>query len=121
MNAANKSPLLRNSFKLLLSSLQAKDTRATITCAGEAGFALEPTTVQDQGRIIAALAQLRPGATNFQIATPVGASLALKGIGNAPTENRFPTAVVAFGQLLRWGLYTQDYDYADVSELAHGA
>jgi hypothetical protein len=89
MNAANKSPLLRNSFKLLLSSLQPKDTIAIVICASQARFVLEPTAVQDQGKIIAALAQLRPGATNFQIATPVGASLALKGIGNAPAENRF--------------------------------
>ncbi len=63
MNAANKLPLLRNSFKLLLSTLRGDDTIAIVTYAGSAGTVLEPTPVSDKNRIIAALDQLRSGGS----------------------------------------------------------
>lgn len=63
MNAPNKLPLLRNSFKLLLSTLRPDDTIAIVTYAGSAGTVLEPTPVQDSNRIIAALDQLRSGGS----------------------------------------------------------
>ena len=63
MNAPNKLPLLRNSFKLLLSTLRADDTIAIVTYAGSVGTVLEPTPVRDKNRIIAALDQLRSGGS----------------------------------------------------------
>lgn len=52
MNAANKLPLLKNSMKLLLDSLQGDDTVAIVTYAGTSGVALEPTKVSDKAKII---------------------------------------------------------------------
>jgi Ca-activated chloride channel family protein len=63
MNAANKLPLLRNSFKLLLSSLNPSDTIAIVTYAGSAGTVLEPTPVADKHKIIASLDRLRSGGS----------------------------------------------------------
>ena len=63
MNAPNKLPLLRNSFKLLLSTLHPDDTIAIVTYAGSAGTVLEPTVVQDKQKIIAALDRLRSGGS----------------------------------------------------------
>ncbi len=63
MNAPNKLPLLRNSFKLLLSTLHADDTIAIVTYAGSAGTVLQPTPVRDKAKIVAALDRLRSGGS----------------------------------------------------------
>ena len=63
MNAPNKLPLLRNSFKLLLSSLHPDDTVAIVTYAGRAGTVLEPTRVRNLGKIYHALDRLRSGGS----------------------------------------------------------
>ncbi|MEM9332907.1 MAG: VWA domain-containing protein [Pseudomonadota bacterium] len=61
MNAPNKLPLLRNSFKLLLSTLKPDDTVSIVTYAGGAGTVLEPTKASQKGKILAALDSLRAG------------------------------------------------------------
>ena len=43
MDSANKLPLLKQSFRLLLGQLQPEDEIAIVTYAGSAGLALEPT------------------------------------------------------------------------------
>ena len=58
MNSPDKLPLLRNSFKLLLSSLKPDDTVAIVTYAGSAGTVLEPTRAAERNKILAALDQL---------------------------------------------------------------
>ncbi|MCH5372489.1 MAG: von Willebrand factor type A domain-containing protein, partial [Planctomycetes bacterium] len=58
MQAQNKLPLLRNAFKLLLTSLNPDDTVSIVTYAGSAGTALEPTKVSESGKILAALETL---------------------------------------------------------------
>ena len=58
MDAPDKLPLLRNSFRLLLQSLQPDDTVSIITYAGSAGTVLEPTKVFEQSKILAALDRL---------------------------------------------------------------
>ena len=63
MNAPNKLPLLRNSFKLLLSTLKPDDTVSIVTYAGSAGTALEPTKVADKNRILSALDSLHSGGS----------------------------------------------------------
>ncbi len=63
MNAPDKLPLLRNSFKLLLASLKPDDTVAIVTYAGSAGTVLAPTKVADKNKILAALDRLHSGGS----------------------------------------------------------
>jgi Ca-activated chloride channel family protein len=61
MNEPNKLPLLKNSLKLLLDSLQPDDTVAIVTYAGSAGIALEPTKASDKYKISSVLDSLGAG------------------------------------------------------------
>jgi len=63
MNAPDKLPLLKNSFRLLLQSLDPDDTVAIVTYAGAAGTVLEPTKVSESGKILASLERLRAGGS----------------------------------------------------------
>lgn len=63
MNEPNKLPLLRNSFKLLLSTLKPDDTVSIVTYAGSAGTVLEPTSASDEQSILAALDRLQAGGS----------------------------------------------------------
>jgi len=58
MKAKNKLPLLINSFKLLLGTLDADDTVSIVTYAASVGTALEPTSASDKDKIYAALNRL---------------------------------------------------------------
>ena len=58
MGAPNKLPLVISSLKLLLSALASNDRVAIITYAGSAGVLLEPTPVEEAGKIAAALDRL---------------------------------------------------------------
>lgn len=61
MQEPNKLPLVQNSLKLLLSSLQPEDTVAIVTYAGSAGVSLQPTKVKYKDTIISALDNLGAG------------------------------------------------------------
>ncbi len=63
MGAANKLPLLKNSFKLLLSTLAPDDTVSIVAYAGSAGTVLEPTKAKDNNKIFAALDRLEAGGS----------------------------------------------------------
>ena len=63
MRAQNKLPLLINSFKLLLGTLDEDDTVSIVTYAGSAGTVLEPTSAKEKGKIKAALSNLRSGGS----------------------------------------------------------
>jgi Ca-activated chloride channel family protein len=63
MNAPDKLPLMVNSMKLLLGSLQPEDTVAIVTYAGASGTVLEPTKVAEKHKILAALDRLRAGGS----------------------------------------------------------
>jgi Ca-activated chloride channel family protein len=63
MNQANKLPLLKNSFKLLLSTLQPTDTVSIVAYAGSAGTVLPPTKVTEKATIIQALERLNAGGS----------------------------------------------------------
>lgn len=63
MNEPNKLPLLKNSLKLLLDSLQPDDTIAIVTYAGSAGVALEPTKVADKGKILSTIDSFNSGGS----------------------------------------------------------
>ena len=63
MNQANKLPLLKNAFRLLVQSLDADDTVSIVTYAGSAGIVLEPTKASEGNKILAALDRLSAGGS----------------------------------------------------------
>lgn len=63
MDQPNKLPLLKNSFKLLLSTLSAEDTVSIVSYAGSAGTVLEPTKVKNKAAILSALSHLKAGGS----------------------------------------------------------
>ncbi len=73
MNNVNKLPLLINSFKLLLNTLDEDDTVSIVTYASATGTVLEPTQVKNKSEILAALNRLRSrgstaGAAGLELA-----------------------------------------------------
>ncbi|MDH5453465.1 MAG: VWA domain-containing protein, partial [Paracoccaceae bacterium] len=63
MQDANKLPLLKQSFRLMLGELRPEDRVAIVTYAGSAGLALEPTAAADRATILAALDRLDAGGS----------------------------------------------------------
>ena len=63
MNEPNKLPLLKNSFKLLLSSLAPDDTISIVAYAGKAGTVLEPTKAKNRAAILKALSDVEAGGS----------------------------------------------------------
>ncbi|MCE2028337.1 vWA domain-containing protein [Sessilibacter corallicola] len=58
MNQANKLPLVKQSFELMLSQLQEDDTVAIVVYAGQVGTVLEPTPVKEKDKILQAIKNL---------------------------------------------------------------
>ena len=63
MNDADKLPLLKSAFRLLVNTLDPDDTVSIVTYAGEAGTVLEPTPVSDKRKVLEAMDNLRPGGS----------------------------------------------------------
>lgn len=63
MNSANKLPLVKSAFKLLLDQLRPEDKVAIVTYAGNAGVVLESTPATEKEKIWAAMKSLRPGGS----------------------------------------------------------
>ena len=63
MQDANKLPLLKQAFRLMISELRAEDQVAIVTYAGSAGTALEPTPARDRARILDAIDRLHSGGS----------------------------------------------------------
>lgn len=63
MNAPNRLPLVQNSLKLLLDTLDEGDSVAIVTYAGRAGTALEPTPAKDKAKIKAVIDSLGAGGS----------------------------------------------------------
>lgn len=63
MDAADKLPLLKRAFGLLLDQLSDNDTVSIVTYAGSAGVALEPTPANQKAKILAAIDQLNPAGS----------------------------------------------------------
>lgn len=63
MNAANKLPLLKSSFKVLLDQLRPTDKVGIVVYAGSAGMVLPPTSAKEKNKIIEALDQLEAGGS----------------------------------------------------------
>ncbi len=63
MQDANKLPLLKQSFRLMLSELRPEDEVSIVTYAGSAGQVLEPTRAAERSTILAALDRLEAGGS----------------------------------------------------------
>ncbi|MCP5072002.1 MAG: VWA domain-containing protein [Rhodobacteraceae bacterium] len=63
MQDANKLPLLKQSFRLLLNELRPEDQVAIVTYAGSAGTVLEPTSAANRSEILASLNRLSAGGS----------------------------------------------------------
>lgn len=63
MQEADKLPLLKSAFRLLIQKLEPEDTVSIVTYAGDAGTVLEPTPVSQKAMILDALDELRPGGS----------------------------------------------------------
>jgi len=63
MNAPNKLPLLKSSFKLLVNQLRPQDRVAIVVYAGAAGTVLPSTSGADKQAILDALEQLSAGGS----------------------------------------------------------
>ncbi len=63
MQDADKLPLLKQSFRLLLAELRPDDQVSIVTYAGSAGQVLEPTNASDRNTILNALDRLEAGGS----------------------------------------------------------
>jgi len=63
MRAANKLPLLKQSFALMLAQLRPEDQVAIVAYAGSAGQVLKPTDASERSTIMAALNRLDAGGS----------------------------------------------------------
>ena len=63
MDEANKLPLLKSSFKMLVDQLRPQDHIAIVVYAGAAGLVLEPTPGSDKRKILDALDKLQAGGS----------------------------------------------------------
>jgi Ca-activated chloride channel family protein len=63
MNAPNKLPLLKSSFKMLVNELREQDHVAIVVYAGAAGLVLKPTSGGNKKEIIEALDRLQAGGS----------------------------------------------------------
>ncbi|WP_346883727.1 von Willebrand factor type A domain-containing protein [uncultured Algibacter sp.] len=63
MGSANKLPLLKSAFKLLVNQLREQDKVSIVVYAGAAGVVLKPTSGHQKEKIIAALDHLKSGGS----------------------------------------------------------
>ncbi len=63
MGAANKLPLLKQAFRMLVNELRPEDRVAMVVYAGAAGLVLESTPGSDKAKILSALEKLQSGGS----------------------------------------------------------
>ncbi|CAM3153215.1 VWA domain-containing protein [Chryseobacterium flavum] len=63
MDAPNKLPLLKSSFRVLLNQMRSKDKVGIVVYAGSAGMVLPPTSAGEKEKIIQALDRLQAGGS----------------------------------------------------------
>ncbi|WP_242223528.1 vWA domain-containing protein [Shinella zoogloeoides] len=63
MDEADKLPLLKSAFRLLVGKLKDTDTVSIVTYAGDAGVVLEPTQAKERQKILDAIDNLQPGGS----------------------------------------------------------
>lgn len=87
MNAANKLPLLKQSMKILVNELRAKDKVSIVVYAGAAGLVLPPTSGDEKETINNALEKLNAGGSTaggegITLAYKIAAENFIKGGNN---------------------------------------
>jgi Ca-activated chloride channel family protein len=63
MGSANKLPLLKQAFRMLVNELRSEDRVAIVVYAGAAGLVLESTPGTEKAKILASLEQLQSGGS----------------------------------------------------------
>ncbi len=63
MGPADRLPMLRNAFRMLVDELKPDDTVGIVTYAGGTGVALEPTKVSDKHKIVQVIESLQAGGS----------------------------------------------------------
>lgn len=63
MQPADRLPLVKNAFRMLVDEMKADDTVAIVTYASGSGVALEPTKISEKRKILAALDALGAGGS----------------------------------------------------------
>ncbi|MFC1838740.1 von Willebrand factor type A domain-containing protein [Thermodesulfobacteriota bacterium] len=63
MNSHDKLPLLKNSLRMLVDTLDPDDTVAMVVYAGATGTVLEKTEIKDKGKILSAIDRLQAGGS----------------------------------------------------------
>jgi Ca-activated chloride channel family protein len=63
MRSEDKLPLLKNSLRMLVNTLEPGDTVGIVVYAGAAGTVLEPTPVAEKGKILTVLDRLQAGGS----------------------------------------------------------
>ncbi len=82
MQDANKLPLLKQSFRLMLAELRPEDEVSIVTYAGSAGQVLEPTKAAERSTILAALERLHAGGSTAGAAGIEQAYQVAEGMAN---------------------------------------
>ena len=107
MDEANKLPLLKSSFKVLLDQLRPQDKVGIVVYAGSAGMILPPTSAQEKNKIIEALGQLQAvgstaGGQGIELAYKLAQENFIKGGNNRviiATDGDFNVGTSSTGDL----------------------
>ena len=105
MNSADKLPLLKEGFKLLVNELTEKDRVAIVVYAGAAGAVLPPTSGKNKKEILAVFDNLRAGGST---AGGAGIELAYKLAKDNFIENGNNRVILATDGDFNVGVSSQD-------------
>ncbi len=92
MEDANKLPLLKQSFALMLPKLRPEDQIAIVAYAGNAGEVLAPTSATNRRAILGAINNLEAGGST---AGAEGLALAYQVAGQMPHDGRISRVILA--------------------------
>ncbi|MBF0471104.1 MAG: VWA domain-containing protein [Gammaproteobacteria bacterium] len=109
MSAADKLPLLKSAFRLLVQQLDGEDRVSMVVYAGASGVVLEPTAGDEQATILAALEKLQAGgSTHGSAGIQLAYEMAQKGFRQGginrvilATDGDFNVGTVSHEQLLQ--------------------
>lgn len=109
MDQADKLPLLKSSFRLLVNQLRDEERVAIVVYAGNAGLVLESTPGSDRQRILEAIDRLQAGGSTaggagIQLAYKIAKENFIKGGNNRvvlATDGDFNVGVSSDGELTR--------------------
>jgi Ca-activated chloride channel family protein len=106
MDQRDKLPLARRALRMMVDRLDARDTVALVTYAGDTRIVLSPTSATNRGAIVSAIAELSPGGST---AMGAGLELAYRVAGETLSADSISRVIVL-----------SDGD-ANVGDTSHGA